>query len=560
MVVVSQQARAPGCADLKDFLACPMEITRGEFAKALPGILANLEACDFCTVDAEFTGFTTESAQSSHFDSLDDRYAKHRTTAQTYQICQLGLCPFIYHPDTGEYTAHPYNFYVFPRRGATSNDPIGATFAVQATSLEFLRQQNFDLNRWVWHGIGYMTREEEGNRERTQVLADIHVDPPGQAFLDRAHQSIQDWLHHAPGAPTEKYLNLTTSNGYQKRLVFQHVRQRYPDVLDATGMHGFVQIRRKGPGKDKKKIKQEQCKKLYQEWMVKDVGLRSLLDVLVASKKPLVGHNMILDILFIHNTFHSSRPLPSHRSDFIREFHSLHPILFDTKWLAEEADIPWTMGLEDTSIQTLMTTSPRSTISSVQLAPGFDLYQGREKMHEAGYDAYATGLIFLDLIQPLLSSSPFPLFPVNQGYVQIPRPLQAHLNHLYMIKLGSIPFFLGSDEKFKEMEAQIPRREEKENVLLLTLPPGSRIDLRAIQWAISDLGPGVTIQAAGEDRWWVAPVNHSGSGVLTVERLQEVVARDGTLPVYVFKEDLWGTVLATLPPVKREMSSASPSH
>ncbi|KAI9227884.1 MAG: ribonuclease H-like domain-containing protein [Piptocephalis tieghemiana] len=511
-----------------------MEVTRDEFTRLLPSILADLEACDFCAIDAEFTGFTTESAQSSHFDSLDDRYTKYRTIANTYQICQLGICPFIYHPEEGIYKAHPYNFYVLPRKGSTSNDTVGASFSCQALSLEFLRRQGFDLNRWIWYGIGYMTKEEEAKRNRSpQELSDVYVDPPGQIFLQNAQKSIRLWLCLLQGSSAEQYLNIPTANGYQKRLIFQHVRQNFPETLDVKSMGGFVQIRLMVPSQvEKRQLMQEKARK---DWIIKDIGLRHLLDALVESGKPLVGHNMILDILFIYNTFHSSSPLPPQRSDFVQAFHSLHPILFDTKWLAEQSDISWTKDLDETSIQALMNNRPNNPPVQVQFGPGFSRYAGQEKAHEAGYDAYATGLLFLDLTLSLPSSSfssssdLLPLFPVKKGNVNIPTFLQAHLNHLYLIKLGSIPFVLGLWDKVKLLEAQLPKREEKRHVLLLTLPQGSQIDFRTVQWALANLGSGVDIQPAGEDRWWVTMVNPT-LDPLTVQKVEDVIAQEGVLP------------------------------
>lgn len=53
---------------------------------------------------------------------------------------------------------------------------------------------------------------------------------------------------------------------------------------------------------------------------------------LIAQKKPLVGHNCLLDLLHLFE--HFVRPLPPKYEVFKRELHSLLPCVVDTKHLA----------------------------------------------------------------------------------------------------------------------------------------------------------------------------------------------------------------------------------
>ncbi|XP_023229541.1 poly(A)-specific ribonuclease PNLDC1-like [Centruroides sculpturatus] len=51
--------------------------------------------------------------------------------------------------------------------------------------------------------------------------------------------------------------------------------------------------------------------------------------MLVDAKKPMVGHNLMLDLLFLYHHFY--KPLPKKYSEFKKNIHKLFPVIFDTK-------------------------------------------------------------------------------------------------------------------------------------------------------------------------------------------------------------------------------------
>jgi len=75
-------------------------------------------------------------------------------------VIQLGICTFTWRDEIGGYEARPFNFPCFP----SSADEAKAGerfFKCQSTSLEFLIKNGFDFNKWILHGIPYLTRPEE---------------------------------------------------------------------------------------------------------------------------------------------------------------------------------------------------------------------------------------------------------------------------------------------------------------------------------------------------------------------------------------------------------------
>ncbi len=77
------------------------------------------------------------------FDDGRERYAKMRENATRGIISQVGLCFFTFNRQTCAYTAHPYNFYVFPAGFGSMDD----TFLCQTSGIKFLARHKFDFNK-----------------------------------------------------------------------------------------------------------------------------------------------------------------------------------------------------------------------------------------------------------------------------------------------------------------------------------------------------------------------------------------------------------------------------
>ena len=57
-----------------------------------------------------------------------------------------------------------------------------------------------------------------------------------------------------------------------------------------------------------------------------------MFDHIVKTKKPIVGHNMLLDLLHLYKAFYE--PLPDSVDEFKQTIHSLFPVIYDTKLMA----------------------------------------------------------------------------------------------------------------------------------------------------------------------------------------------------------------------------------
>ena len=64
----------------------------------------------------------------------------------------------------------------------------------------------------------------------------------------------------------------------------------------------------------------------------KSLGFRRVFNDLVACKKPMVGHNLLIDLLFMMRWLDAD--LPSNIADFRTRLHDMMPSIYDTKFIA----------------------------------------------------------------------------------------------------------------------------------------------------------------------------------------------------------------------------------
>ena len=63
-----------------------------------------------------------------------------------------------------------------------------------------------------------------------------------------------------------------------------------------------------------------------------ELGFSQVIQSIIEAKKPLVGHNMFLDMLFIYSQFIGN--LPNTMTDFNNSWLEKFPVVYDTKCIA----------------------------------------------------------------------------------------------------------------------------------------------------------------------------------------------------------------------------------
>ncbi|ORX52687.1 CAF1-domain-containing protein [Hesseltinella vesiculosa] len=376
-----------------------MEIYHGDFASKLPMIKEAIDACDFMAFDTELSGLH-RPGNTQHLDSRDFRYNELKEAADRFIIVQFGLCTFKWDQPSGRYFAQPFNFYIYPRGMYIRSGP-SRVFHIQAQAFEFLAKQAFDFNKWVYQGIPYLTPDEEDvfveNRRRlmSDNIPDIQVDEKERGFLAAAVETIQNWVDK--GHKDQNYVNIEARNAYQRRLLYQEVRNKFPD-LSTEGRRGFIRIMRLDAKEQEKRT--NEMEKQFQSDRTEAVGFRQVIDWMTSSKKPLVGHNMLLDVAHVIGQF--IQPLPDTKEEFKVLAHNMFPIMVDTKFLATCVPELSEVITGSTDLESLRFETTRHMFKNPRIdLGGYYMRYAADKAHEAGYDAFMTGSVFIKLMSYL---------------------------------------------------------------------------------------------------------------------------------------------------------------
>ncbi|KAI8803206.1 ribonuclease H-like domain-containing protein [Cladochytrium replicatum] len=417
-----------------------MEVLKDNFEGLLPAIQEAINGCDLIAIDTELTGLHPDAKQQlDYFDTHQERYTKVRESARKFLIVQLGVCPFTWDAQTQKYIARPFNFYLFPSVGTSRNVP-DKSFLCQASSLEFLFSHGFDFNKWIGKGIPYMNRKDEENaririeNQANIVRDDIPIDDKNRPFIEDFKEKVTNWMQNS----ADRTLFVQAGNGYLRRLVHQEIRKMYNGFVATDGNSNGVELTRLTEEEKRERAGDKGAQS--QKDLSAVVGLRKVFDMIGASKKPICGHNMLLDVCQIFQQFYGE--LPERYEDFKRIVHTEWPCVFDTKKLS----------MATTQLQSLITSSVLADLfGRVKLGPfmfpNFELHaefreyeENTSRFHEAGFDSYCTGVAFLRMAGLATQA-------ISSRRLDFSNPtISDYENKLYLMR-SDIPFFnLGGHE------------------------------------------------------------------------------------------------------------------
>lgn len=198
-------------------------------------------------------------------------------------------------------------------------------------------------------------------------------------------KKIKIWLDLAKEGDK---LSLNEEQGYNRYLIYSNIPQVVNDVKIT-----------KNPDSQSNliitKVKFNETERLN-EIYEKEGPFQKISSIILNSKKPIVGHNCLLDVFYLYQHFHKN--LPSTVEEFKSNFNSLFPIIYDTKTLAyNDRYLDTILSKNDRHLEKLYKTimenennyrTPRIDCKELDL-------NSPKQAHDAGYDAFMTGYIFL---------------------------------------------------------------------------------------------------------------------------------------------------------------------
>ncbi|TRY86134.1 hypothetical protein DNTS_030205 [Danionella cerebrum] len=389
--------------------------------------------------------------------------------SMNFLLFQFGLCTFRYDQNQAKYVTKAFNFYIFPRPSSRTSPDIkficqvcglllevvrGSMFLMKSSSIDFLASQGFDFNKVFRCGIPYLTHEGEAQlreqyeerRSQSNGAGPLSYTPSSgesvcnvpeeqKEFIRSVEMKVEGLLKNS-----EQTVDLEPCTGFQRKLIYQTLNSKYPKGLHVETLET-----------DKEELNDA-------------VGFSTVVRAISSSGKLVVGHNMLLDVM--HTIHQFCTPLPEELDDFKEVAMSVFPRLLDTKLMASTQ--PFKEMIGNTSLAELHKQLREKPFSSpaTERAEGSRSYDtSTEQLHEAGYDAFITGLCFISMANQLGSF----LTPPKSHISARSKLLEPFFNKLFLMRVIDIPYLNMSGPDLQ------PKRD---HVLYVTFPK---------EWKTSDL-------------------------------------------------------------------------
>ncbi|KAM6156271.1 poly(A)-specific ribonuclease PARN [Rhynchocyon petersi] len=432
-----------------------MEIIRSNFKSNLHKVYQAIEEADFFAIDGEFSGISdgpSVTALTNGFDTPEERYQKLKKHSMDFLLFQFGLCTFKYDHKDSKYITKSFNFYVFPKPFSRSSPDV--KFVCQSSSIDFLASQGFDFNKVFRNGIPYLNQEEERqlreqyDERRLQSCGagalsfvspntskcPVMIPEDQKKFIDQVVEKIEDLLQ----SDEDTNLDLEPCTGFQRKLIYQTLNRKFPkgihvETLETAKKERYIVISKVGEEERRRREELKHAKE--QEGLNDAVGFSRVIHAIANSGKLVIGHNMLLDVMHTVNQFYC--PLPADLNEFKEMTTCVFPRLLDTKLMASTQ--PFKEIINNTSLAELEKRLKEKPFNppKVESAEGFPSYDtASEQLHEAGYDAYITGLCFISMANYLGSFlSPPEIFVSARSKL-----IEPFFNKLFLMRVMDIPY------------------------------------------------------------------------------------------------------------------------
>uniref|UniRef100_A0A2K6FME8 Poly(A)-specific ribonuclease PARN n=1 Tax=Propithecus coquereli TaxID=379532 RepID=A0A2K6FME8_PROCO len=371
-----------------------MEIIRSNFKSNLHKVYQAIEEADFFAIDGEFSGISdgpSVTALTNGFDTPEERSS----------------------PDV--------------------------KFVCQSSSIDFLASQGFDFNKVFRNGIPYLNQEEERqlreqyDEKRSQAngagalayvspntsKCPVTIPEDQKKFIDQVVEKIEDLLQ----SEESKNLDLEPCTGFQRKLIYQTLSWKYPkgihvETLETEKKERYIVISKVDEEERKRREQEKHAKE--QEELNDAVGFSRVIHAIANSGKLVIGHNMLLDVMHTVHQFYC--PLPADLNEFKEMTTCVFPDIINNTSLAE--------------LEKRLKETPFNP-PKVESAEGFPSYDtASEQLHEAGYDAYITGLCFISMANYLGSFLSPPKIHVSARS----KLIEPFFNKLFLMRVMDIPY------------------------------------------------------------------------------------------------------------------------
>lgn len=354
----------------------------------------------------------------SFLDTPEERYQKSKITAERFRIIQLGLVPFFADKDNPKkYTAKPYNIYIFPHEGY-GNSQINC----EVSAMIFNRSNNMDFNKWIYKGVQYLNKKQvKLMSESYEEISFNKIPFSGKSclykekdiekyneFVNNLSQFLQD--------QNQKILSIEKPPKFFQIHIVSNIDNDIKKNIYISVDDSNMYFEKVSEIEREEKLKEEDEKKLKKYKIGK--GVKNVFDAIILNKKPIIGHNFLLDILFCFSHFDE---LPKLYTDFKKLMINSFTAIYDTKIIYynwKEFFSKEKKDFYDTSLESIydILNSNYGNLVNINISSegGFNNFLAGtinsdninnnitvKAFHQAGYDSFITGCCFIYMKEAL---------------------------------------------------------------------------------------------------------------------------------------------------------------
>jgi hypothetical protein len=263
------------------------------------------------------------------------------------------------------------------------------------------------MSRWIYKGINYFQyatldtvqkivfggNDDDRNDRRPDSRGDNLSDSEKEAFKEHS-KAYKNWIKTEEKVEfSDQTIDMTDNRGSVRKCIYGMIEEENPNFYYVVAENPknwrekTITVHR-ATKEEGAAFREAQDKKKRDEFD-RILGFSKVWKELINFKKPVIGHNLYLDLLFSFEHYHGNNPFTFGR--FKENVNECWPNLYDTKVLSSEfgrEDIGSKMNLEE-----LYTKLQEITQISVSVGKGFTDYASgsADTFHDAGYDAFVTG-------------------------------------------------------------------------------------------------------------------------------------------------------------------------
>ena len=400
-----------------------MELTRENYYEIENIILEDIEKCEFIAFDLEFSGLIP--SRFKIYDSPEENFQKAKYMAEAYRIIQVGITPFIKKENNDKaYIAKPYNIYAFPSEKQSNN-----RFDFFLDSIIFNREHGCDFNKWICQGVSYLNGENLKKLTDRLMSGNINIYDPKNStlFKNIVLYKQQDKIRYKNfNDKFMAFFNNPEEKIFKHEKVVRHLVLYFLNKLDENiRKRIFIEYKDETVGEETKSYMfihklnsyEEKQHKINQEnneiiaLIKREKGIKNIIEKIISSKKPIVGHNCFIDLLFIMSHFMDE--IPKNFNTFkLRLRNEFSGGIYDTKHLYNSSNIIFgedkneSISKNNINLEGLFTNlfeenkkleNDKKITIEIPKNEKFINYldeNKEKKFHQADYDAFTTGCAF----------------------------------------------------------------------------------------------------------------------------------------------------------------------